>query len=127
MDVTAQQIADQVNEHIKYYTALVGLIGAVIGSIAAILGNILMHVLKERSKTRKDKGAKTLLVGMLEDASHDHPNRWRRLETLSQVIGADEQTTKRLLIQVGARGDQTHGSTLWGLKKYHPLSEIHEA
>jgi hypothetical protein len=50
-------------------------------------------------------------------------NKWRKLETLSRVIGADEETTKRLLIEIGARGSETD-KDVWGLMKYHPLEKI---
>lgn len=36
------------------------------------------------------------------------------------VIGANEETTKRLLIELGARGSED-GNELWGLIKYHPF------
>lgn len=50
------------------------------------------------------------------------PEHWRRMSTLSRVIGASEQTTKRLLIEVGARGSEKDDA-LWGLIAHHPFRE----
>jgi hypothetical protein len=52
-------------------------------------------------------------------------NNWRNISTLSRVVGADEETTKKLLIEIGARGSELDDK-LWGLIKYHPLDKIVE-
>lgn len=52
---------------------------------------------------------------------------WRKLSTLSRVIGADADTTKRLLIELGARGSEKpreDGEEVWGLISKHPLEQI---
>jgi len=36
------------------------------------------------------------------------------------VIGADEETTKRLLLEIDARASED-GQALWGFKKHHPF------
>ena len=45
---------------------------------------------------------------------------WRQLDTLARVIGADYATTKRLLIELGARGSETE-SDAWAMKAMKPL------
>jgi hypothetical protein len=47
----------------------------------------------------------------------DEPNdEWRRLETLRRAVGASEDRTRDLLVQVGARGSvQRSGPEVWGL------------
>jgi hypothetical protein len=57
---------------------------------------------------------------MLEDERFE--GRWRELETLMHVIGADAETTKRLLIEIDARGSEDR-KDLWGLIKYHPFGK----
>lgn len=57
---------------------------------------------------------------MLED--NRFPDRWRKLDTLMHVIGANEETTKRLLLEIGARGSEDKQEH-WGLIKYHPFQE----
>lgn len=105
-------------EDTQYFTAIFGLIGVVIGALLTILGNIVLHVLKQRAEAKRDKPGKDLLREMLEDGRF--PERWRKLETLSHVVGADKDTTKRLLLEIGARGSED-GQELWGLQKYHPF------
>jgi len=122
MDETATAIASKVVEDIRYFTAIVGLIGVIIGSVLTILGNIIIHCLRERASTRKDAPRKKLLVEMLEDDSPPHSDRWRKFDTLMHVIGANEDTTKRLLLEVGARASED-GQPKWGLLKYHPLKK----
>lgn len=96
--------------------ALIGVAGAVIGSIATIAVQWLSHFLQERAAAKKDKPRKDLLLEMLCSPKY----QWRKLETLMHVIGADEETTKRLLLEIGARASE-YGQPLWGLIKRNPL------
>ena len=105
------------NEH---FAAWIGLIGVAVGSGLTVLGNIVMHCLKERSLAKKDKPRKELLKKMLED--NRFTDRWRKLDTLMHVIGANEETTKRLLLEIGARGSEDQ-QELWGLIKFHPFEK----
>ena len=102
-------------------TAIVGLVGVIVGAIISILGNVLLHYLQNRRKDTLDELRKDLLLKMLDNDRF--PNKWRKLETLSHVIGADDETTKRLLIEVGARGSESESNS-WGLIKHHPLEKI---
>ena len=96
--------------------ALIGVAGAVIGSISTTVGQWLMHFLQQRSEAKKVEPRKMMLRKMLEDDSF----RWRKLKTLMHVIGANEETTKQLLIEIGARGSED-GQELWGLISRNPL------
>jgi hypothetical protein len=116
MNTEAQEICKAASS--EHFAAWIGLIGAVIGSVLTLLGNVVMQCLKERSLAKKDKPRKELLRTMLED--NRFTDHWRKLETLMHVIGANEETTKRLLIELGARGSED-GNELWGLIKYHPF------
>ncbi|MDJ0578136.1 MAG: hypothetical protein QNJ65_23625 [Xenococcaceae cyanobacterium MO_234.B1] len=98
--------------------ALIGVAGAVIGSIATMAGNIVMHFLKKKSESEKEKPAKELLKEMLSHKKYT----WRKLETLAHVIGADEEKTKRLLLAIGARASED-GQHLWAMKSRAPLNK----
>jgi hypothetical protein len=100
----------------KLLVAAIGLIGVIVGSIISVGGAVLLHHLQEKAKTKSDEPRKNLLRQMLRDPRFD----WRSLETLSHVIGADEETTKALLIQIGARASED-GKGVWGLLEKHPL------
>lgn len=98
--------------------ALIGIGGAIVGSVATMAGNFLMHWLKERTEVKKEEPARKILEEMLKNSDH----KWRKLETLMHVIGADEKTTKRLLLEIGGRASED-GKSLWALKSRAPLKE----
>jgi len=124
MQDLAKEIADKVVSDTKYFTAIIGLIGVVIGSVLTIFGNINTHCLKQRSAAKKDKSRKAVLREMLEDDAY--PEHWRNLDTLMHVVGADEKTAKRLLLDIGARASED-GQPKWGLIKYHPVTKSKRA
>lgn len=98
--------------------ALIGVAGAVIGSIATLAAQWLSHCLQQCAAAKRDKPRKELLLKMLQTPKY----QWRKFETLMHVIGADEETTKRLLLEVGARASED-GQQLWGLITRNPLPE----
>ncbi len=104
--------------------AIVGLVGVIVGAIISVLGNVVIHYLQNRRKDTLDELRKDLLLKMLDNDRF--PNKWRKLETLSRVIGADDEITKRLLIEIGARGSESESNS-WGLLKHHPLDKIENA
>lgn len=101
--------------------ALIGVTGAVIGSVATIAAQWLSHRLQEGTAEKRDKPRKRLLLKMLETPKYP----WRKFETLMHVIGADEETTKRILLEIDARASED-GQPLWGLIKCNPLPESDE-
>ena len=117
----ALKIAGQVVKDTQFWIALIGIIGAVIGAILTLIGNFGLYLLKEKPKKTLDSIRKILLIEMLDD--NRFTERWRCLSTLSSVIGENDEETKRLLIEVGARGSEKNDGK-WSLTKNHPLSEI---
>lgn len=96
--------------------ALIGIAGAVIGSVSTIAVQWLSHHLQESAAAKRDKPRKDLLLKMLQSPQYS----WRSLETLMHVIGSDEEITKRLLLEVGARASED-GQPLWSLIERNPL------
>lgn len=123
MDEVAQQIAQKVVSDTKYFSAVIGFIGAIVGSTLTLGGNVLLHWLKEKPSRDLDSQRKKLLRRMLSDQRFKE--RWRSLTTLSRVIGADELTTTRLLIEIDARGSEKDDG-LWGLVEYHPFDQSNQ-
>lgn len=101
-----------------FLIALIGVSGAVIGSIATVAVTWLRHYLAEKCQKKLDQPRRDLLLEMLKHKSH----KWRSLDTLMHVIGADEETTIRLLLDVDARASED-GQRLWGLKSRNPLPD----
>ncbi|MCR6651399.1 MAG: hypothetical protein NVV73_07855 [Cellvibrionaceae bacterium] len=100
----------------KIIIALIGVSGAIIGTVATLAGNWLKHWLEQRAISMKEEPARKILKEMLNHKEYT----WRKLSTLSHVIGSDEETTKRLLLEVGARASED-GQPLWALKSREPL------
>ena len=99
--------------------AVVGLIGVVAGATITVLGNFMIHYFNDRPRKQLDEKRKELLREMLSDTRF----QWRKSATLSRVIGADEETTKRLLIEIGARGSEREDG-MWGLIDKHPFNKM---
>lgn len=100
----------------KIIIALIGLGGAVIGSVATISAQIVVDCLRRKELERQEKPQIEMLTEMLNHPKH----QWRSLDRLQHVIGADEETTKRLLLKIGARASED-GKPIWGLRSRNPL------
>ena len=96
--------------------AFIGLVGVIAGSALSIAGQIATYCLRRRSQDKLDMARKKLLLQMLEHSTY----KWRSLERLAHVVGADEDTTKRLLLELGARASED-GKPLWGLLRRNPF------
>jgi len=117
----AREISDAVVRDTQFWIAVVGLVSAVAGAAIAVAGSVLLHWLQGKKDTRLDTARTALLKQMLEARD------WRTLSTLGRVTGADADTTRRLLINLGARGSEksrTDGEEAWGLISKHPLAKI---
>ena len=119
--ILANEIAAKVVENSSFYISLVGLCGVLLGAIITVCGNIILHLLQNRNQKIINDKKKALLTAMLSDLRFT--DNWRKISTLSRVIGTEEETTKQLLIEIGARGSE-RDDKLWGLIKYHPLDKI---
>ena len=98
--------------------AWIGTVGAIVGSVATVAASIANQWLQERLAKKADGPSRKLLLEML-----NHPKySWREFDTLRHVIGADDGTTKRLLLEVGARASE-NGKPLWGLVSRNPLPD----
>lgn len=120
----ADQIIVGVVPDTKFWVAAIGLIGAVVGSLLTMLGNFAFHWFQTRNEQALRRTRKDLLEKLLKAKS------WRRVSTMSKVIGSTEEETKALLLECGARGSEKHrddGEELWGLISVHPLKDVQEA
>ncbi|WP_299646698.1 hypothetical protein [uncultured Jannaschia sp.] len=100
---------------------------------AAMFGGLIVAGLQlgyqwwntDRPKKRLEDRQKEMLRRMLTPKNMPPTQsgrraEWRTFETLKHVIGANDEDTKRLLIEVGARGKNKTGH-LWALESNKPL------
>lgn len=95
------------------------LVGVIVGGAIGVLGPIAKSFADDYiAKRRVDplaEARKGLLRQMLEGDF-----TWRNLDTLQHVIGADADTTRRLLLEIGARASED-GQDKWGLISRNPF------
>ncbi|WP_156041967.1 hypothetical protein [Bradyrhizobium sp. URHD0069] len=91
-------------------------LGAFVGGVGSLLTTWFNAWLNRKNQLDQyDKAAMKLLTAMLEQGQN-----WRTLKILSNVIGANADDTKTLLLMLGARASETNPD-LWGLISRNPL------
>ncbi|MFT6556268.1 hypothetical protein [Sneathiella sp.] len=96
----------------------IGIAGVLVGALITLAVDLLKYRLQTSKSRDLDNRRKALLERMLT-----HPPKeteWRSLASLSRVIGADYPTTTRLLIELGARGNEKENE-VWALLREKPL------
>jgi len=116
----AIQVAEKVSSGLEIKIALIAAVGVILGALVTIFGQLIVEWYKNKAKAELEESRKNILKGMLNELDK---GKWRNISTLSSVIGADEEETKRLLIGIGARGS-TGEKDVWGLISKNPLSDI---
>jgi hypothetical protein len=122
-EANARDIANELLKSTQVWIALIGFVGGIIGGILASVGNLLPNWVQHRKERKLDRARAGLLKHLLETAD------WRELSVLRHVIGADRDTTTRLLIEMQARGrkkPREDGEEEWGLISKHPLDASDE-
>lgn len=99
-------------------SGLAAVFGAAIGVFGTLGTTWLNHHFAQEKPNPAEKAAKELLENLLNRPKW----RWRRLDTLANVVGTDEATVRRLLLEIGARGSMTDGR-LWGLVSRNPVAD----
>ena len=114
----AAEIASQISSGIELRIAIISVIGVVVGAMVTIFGNLVLHYFQSEPERKLDRQRKELLRSMLSGKKYE----WMHVTTLAAVIGASEEETKRLLIDIGARGSQTKSGS-WALLSRKPLPQ----
>ena len=100
--------------------AIFGFLGSVVGAATVIAAIFVKDWVDRNRKEAEDEPRKAILRSMLQNKPKGV--EWRKMETLSRVIGAQRDETARLLISIGARGSET-GEDLWALTSEKPLPQ----
>lgn len=87
-----------------------GIMGAAIGASATLAGNWLSYWLQNRRADSLAAKRRQRLRQMLSGSKY----KWRSIRTLAASIGADEETTAALLIEIDARASIANGES-WAL------------
>ena len=90
------------------------ILGAIVGGTASIAATGLAEYLRVRRTNKLDTIRKSVLKRLLAGEKY----KWRSLSTLADAIGADEETTARLLLEIGARRSLAKGRDSWGMKDW---------
>jgi hypothetical protein len=91
-------------------------LGGAVGVIGSWGTSWLNHYFAQSQKDEGEEAAKTLLRDLLGTPEY----RWRRVDTLANVVGVNELTVRRLLLECGARGSMRNGK-YWGLVSRNPI------
>jgi hypothetical protein len=91
------------------------LIGALTTPLSAwVREHFKNPVTRKSNKLRRERLKKILLLPA---------NRWRSIEYLADAIGADEDKTKQLLLEIDARKALIKGSKNWALVARAPFPD----
>jgi hypothetical protein len=91
-------------------------IGSAVGGLGTFAATWLSARLNRKEPNPSEEAAKALLRKLLETPGY----HWRRIDTLANVVGTDEVTVRRLLLEIGARGSMRNGQ-YWGMTSRNPL------
>lgn len=93
------------------------ILGAIVGGVLTITGNWLHY----RWTTQRDRDLRGQRKALLEKMlNNPGKSGWRKMSTLSGVIGASRDETAELLIELKARRS-TKGEDVWAYIKDQPL------
>jgi hypothetical protein len=94
-----------------------GVIGAAVGVLGTLGTTWLNHHYAQTKKNHAEEAAKNLLRALLNGKWN-----WRSMRVMANVVGTDEETVRRLLLEIGARGSM-RDPVLWGLVSRNPIGE----
>ncbi len=103
---------------------VLGIVGVAVGAIGQFVIDHYRHERNTKAQRELDDKRKSLLKQALENPPQG--KEWRKLSTLSRIVGADYETTTRLLIELGARGSEGE-KEVWALLGDKPLSHARTA
>jgi mannitol-specific phosphotransferase system IIBC component len=116
----AKEIAVAVLRDVKFWSAIIGLVGVILGASISIIGNIILFRYQQKNQNKLDAARKKLLKQMLDNEKF---KEGRSFDTLSKVTGAEPEDCRRLLIEIDARGfTLKDGREGWTYIKNRPIA-----
>jgi len=93
---------------------------ALVGGLISVMGQVALHIFKDRPHAKVKKIRMEMLTYLLDPKRRPDGSPWRDVTDLQRFIGASEEETKSLLLQIGARGGLMEND-VWALMEYRPL------
>jgi hypothetical protein len=98
-------------------SGIAAVLGALIGVLSAPLSTWFSEYWRDRRSDKIDSLRRARLRKLLTRFT------WRKIEYLSEAIGATDEKTTQLLLEIDARKSLTKGSTYWALVSKAPFPE----
>jgi hypothetical protein len=91
----------------------------VVGAITSPLCTFVLEWIRNRQNRKLDDIRKARLIKILKLQER----KWRELGYLAKAVGATEDETQRLLLEIGARQSLNRTSTKWALISRSPFPD----
>ncbi len=98
---------------------LAALLGALVGGAASISTTWLSEILRTSRENKLTRLRKKRLLQLLEGPKYT----WRELGTLKDAIGASEETTVALLLELNCRQSMAKNKKTWALISRAPFPD----
>lgn len=96
---------------------------AVVGTLIGVASNPLATWFSDYWRHRRSDKTDSLRRERLEKILSQPGRKWRKMEYLSEAVGASEEKTVRLLLEIDARRSFTKGSAAWALVSRAPFPD----
>lgn len=94
-----------------------GILAVFIGAILTTVSHVVISWAQTAPARKRDEKRKAMLRELLRNPG---PTGWRKMTTLSNVVGLDRDETARLLIEIDARASES-GEDVWAFIADKPL------
>jgi hypothetical protein len=99
-----------------------GIVGAAVGGAMSLLTTVGVTLLRHHLRTSQAKALDKIRKERLTQMLSLQKFTWRSIENLSSAIGADEEKTAALLLQIGARKSMANRDN-WALVSRSPFPD----
>ena len=96
---------------------------AVLGALIGVASSPLTTWFSDHWRHRRNDRMDNLRRKRLTKILFQPDRKWRKIEYLSEAVGANEEKTIRLLLEIDARRSFTKGSTSWALVSRAPFTD----
>ena len=99
------------------------ILGTTIGGVIGLVGTFGSAILKHFLDTKRSNALDHIRRDRLKQLLSSQKFTWRSMANLSSAIGADEETTAALLLEIEARKSMAAGKDTWALVSRAPFPD----